>query len=308
MEESNTQERGLLEFEIDAAGNLADCASNVEKIRRLWLDRVFIDGSSLGPGDPGDFDHGAWHVACHLVAAGGVRRTADGQLLWLEVSHDPSRDLYSASVTRVADCGPRTVPLHSVEGRELIAGSTLLGFVEGNSTGRISARGAADSEDRFNGNPRQEYDQPTNSPAEGGKVWEHWCTLRDIRSSSAIGSSVVAAYVALVSALGDDFAAIVARGRREYGHPRQLCAMVAAGFVSRNGALTDATSTVIPAAAADDLSIADPRIAARRCETFDWHSPPRYYMFERKIDSWAGTSFIAAELEAFRAPRDSSDT
>ncbi len=156
MDQSNTHKRGSLAFEVDANGNLANNTSNVEKRRQLWLDRSVIAGDALGPGDPGDFDHGAWHVACHLVAAGGVRRRADGRMLWIEISHDAERDVYYASVTHSGDLEPRTVPLDSVEGNALIAGSTLLGFVEGNSTGHISARGASDPEDMFNGNPRQD--------------------------------------------------------------------------------------------------------------------------------------------------------
>jgi len=208
MDPGKTQKRGSLGFEVGPDGNLVNNGANVERLRTLWLDRSVIDGELLGPGDPGDFDSGAWHVSCHLVAAGGVRRTAHGQLLWLEISYDAMRDRYYASVTRATQGEPRTLPLESAECEEIVAGSTLLGFVEGNSTGRISARGVVDPDGAFNGNPRQEYDKPPDSPEEGGKVWEHWCTLRDIRPSAAIGSSVLVAYVALLSVLGDAFAAI----------------------------------------------------------------------------------------------------
>ena len=84
--------RGTFNFEATGAGDLASSRANVEALRRLWLDRTLISGSNLGPGDEGDFDNGAWHVACHLVAAGGVRRAADGRVVWLEVSHDAARD------------------------------------------------------------------------------------------------------------------------------------------------------------------------------------------------------------------------
>ena len=79
--------RGNYEFDIDDSGNLLNSASNVERLRRLWLDRSAINGDALGPGDPGDFDHGAWHVACHLLGGCGLRRLADGNLAWLQVSH-----------------------------------------------------------------------------------------------------------------------------------------------------------------------------------------------------------------------------
>ncbi len=286
MDQDKVWKRGSGGFEVAADGNLVNNAANLERLRELWLDRSVIHGDLLGPGDPGDFDHGAWHVACHLVAAGGVRRASDGRLLWLEISHDAKHDLYYPSVTHGDDTAPRTVPVDSTEGKEVVAGSTVLGFVEGNSTGRISARGVADPEDRFNGNPRQDYDEPPDSPDEGGKVWEHWCTLRDVRPSSAIGSSVLAAYVALANVLGDAFPVIVARGRHEYHHPEQLGAMVAAGLTSAQAALAPMTPTVIPAAAAHALSLGDAGIALRHCRTLDWQGPPRYYMFERKIDSW----------------------
>lgn len=292
-DQGNVQKRGSCGFEVGPDGVFVNNAANVERLRQLWLDRSVIDGDLLGPGDPGDFDHGAWHVSCHLVAAAGVRRSGDGRLLWLEISHDAARDRYCASVTRMHGSEPRTLPLDSTDGAEVVAGSTLLGFVEGNSTGRISARGVVDSDDAFNGNPRQEYNKPPDSPEEGGKVWEHWCTLRDIRPSAAIGSSVVAAYVALLSALGDAFAATVARGRREYHHPEQLGAMVRAGLISREAAQADVTPTTIPTVAQHPLCLGDAGISLRHCDTLDWHRPPHYYMFARKIDSWVDEVSIA---------------
>ncbi|MGD8450876.1 MAG: hypothetical protein PVJ57_03580 [Phycisphaerae bacterium] len=280
------RKRGTLGFEVTADGVLVNNTANVERLRQLWLDRSVIDGELLGPGDPGDFDHGAWHVSCHLVAAAGVRRSTDGRLLWLEISHDAARDRYYASVTHVADGEPRTLALASVEGEKLTAGSTLFGFVEGSSTGRISAQGVVDPDGAFNRNPRQEYDESPDSAEEGGKVWEHWCTLRDIRPSAAIGSSVLTAYVTLLSALGDAFAAIVARGRHEYHHPDQLAAMVVAGLISPEAALLPLTPTAIPPATAYALCQGEVGIAVRQCETLDWENRPRYYMFQRKIGSW----------------------
>lgn len=108
-------ERGTCGFEVTSAGDLVDRANNVELLRKLWLDRSIISGNDLGEGDPGDFDHGAWHIACHLVAAAGVCRDHDGRLLWAEISH--------RSVSDESSTGPNPlVPLQAVRqlvGREL---------------------------------------------------------------------------------------------------------------------------------------------------------------------------------------------
>jgi hypothetical protein len=123
--------RGTFSFDVTDKGDLIDGAANVDALRRLWLDRTMIDGSDLGPGNSGDFDFGAWHVGCHIVAAGGVRRASNGQLLWLAISHATQRDDYFASVTSETSSGTRTYQIASPEGRALLIGSTLLGFVEG---------------------------------------------------------------------------------------------------------------------------------------------------------------------------------
>jgi hypothetical protein len=291
--------RGAFQFETTDGGDIANSAMSVETLRRLWLDRALISGEDLGPGDRGDFDHGAWHVSCHLAGAGGVRRGRNGRLLWLEISHDSSRDGYYACVTARQESGVETRRLDSSEGRSLVQDSTLLGFVEGNSTGRISARGANDPADRFNLWRRQDFDQPIDSNADGGKVWEHWCTLRDIRPSAPIGSSVLSAYVSLASALGDGFAATVCRGRRDYGHPRQLAALVYTGFVSQQSALWSGTPTPLQEAAEALLEEAQPARSLEAVESLDWSHPPRYYMFRRRIEHWNKVDDARKELEKF---------
>ena len=160
--------RGSFRFDVALDGDLSPSRTNIEALRALWLDRSLVDGEVLGPGDPGDFDHGAWHVACHLLAAGGVRRTVDGRLLWFQISHDGQVDEYYASVTFREPAALRTERLDSPAGAEIVTGSTLLGFVEGNSLGHISARGAQDPPDRFNGWRRQRFDQDAASTEDGG--------------------------------------------------------------------------------------------------------------------------------------------
>lgn len=291
--------RGTFEFEVTPAGDLVNDAGNVERLRKLWLDRTMIDGDDLGPGDAGDFDYGAWHVACHLIGAGGVRRTADGRLLWLEVSHGPAGDEYVGSVTEAANGGVRTHRIDSEPGARLLAGSTLLGFVEGNSVGRISARHAQDPPTLFNGWRRQQFNHPAGSNADGGKVWEHWCTVRDLRPSHRIGSSVLRAYVALVAALGDRFVATVTRGRRSYGHPKQLCAMVRGGLTSESSATWDVTPSRIPDAAEEKFLEARPADALAAAAMLQWDGGPRYYMFARRIESWSDASQVRDDLRSF---------
>jgi hypothetical protein len=291
--------RGSLQFQITPTGDLQNSATNVQLLRQLWADRTLICGDDLGPGDPGDFDNGAWHSSCHLLGAGGVLRSADGRVLWLEISHDPGCDVYFASVTLREPAAVRTVPLDSAEGRALRETATLLGFVEGNSTGRTSARKVFDPPDRFHLWRRQDFDQPVTSDLEGGKVWEHWCTVRDLRASNRTGLSALTAYVSLAAALGDRFAATVARGRRDYGHPKQLCALVHAGFVGKVSATWDTTPAPIPAAAEPLFLQADPAQGLAAVEQLDWSKAPKYFMFARKIQSWSTAKQVKADLKQF---------
>src|SRR5205085_6817666 len=112
--------RGTHAFQITPEGDLQNTATNVRLLGQLWADRALIRGDDLGPGDPGDFDHGAWHSSCHLLGAGGVLQAADGRILWLEVVHARTRDEYFAAVTLRDSSGYRTVPLDSAEGRTLL--------------------------------------------------------------------------------------------------------------------------------------------------------------------------------------------
>jgi len=289
------------QFQVSPEGTILNTAANVEALRKLWLDRTWVTGETLGPGDPGDFAYGAWHVACHLAAAAGVRRASDGRLLWLEVSHRPEWDEYFASVTGKCTLGMETVPIDSAEGRMLLADSTLLGYVEGNSTGRTSARLVMDPPTVFNLWRRQDFDRPVGSADDGGKVWEHWCTLRDIRETSRIGTSVLTAYISLVAALGGRFVAAVARGRRDYGHPEQLCAMVHAGLLLDEEAVWDVKPMAIPPNLEAGLLAADPGRALQACELLDWADPPRYYMFQRRIDRWSPSNDVQRNLAKYRS-------
>jgi hypothetical protein len=291
--------RGAFQFEVTDVGDLMNTARNVETLRRLWLHHTLVQGEDLGPGDRGDFAVGAWHVSCHLAGAGGVRQAADGSRIWLEISHDGAADEYYASATVRSAGTLRTERLDSADGRTLLLGSALLGFVEGTSTGRISARGIQDPPDRFNLWRRQDFDLPVeDTESDGGTVWEHWCTLRDIRPSHRIGTSVLTAYVALAAALGDQFLPTVARGRREYGHPVQLAAMVWAGLTSERSALWEGQPTAIPSDVERLLLRGERASALEAIERLDWSSPPRYHMFQRRIKQWNPAAEVKKALKA----------
>jgi hypothetical protein len=292
--------RGAFNFLTTDQGDLINCAENVEALRGLWLHHTLVIGDDLGPGDRGDFDVGAWHSGCHLAAAAVVRRTSSQKVVWFEVSHDATVDEYYASATVREGDVARTFRLDSAEGRALLKDSTLAGFVEGNSTGRISARHVSDPPDRFNLWRRQDFDQPVNSADDGGKVWEHWCTLRDIRPTARIGTSVLTAYVSLVAAGGDRFVPTVARGRREYGHPVQLAAMVHAGLTTVASATWDTTPVAVPRDIEPLLLAADPKEGLAAASRLDWTAPPKYYMFDRRLKNWSRVTDVKADLQKFK--------
>jgi hypothetical protein len=296
--------RGQLQFKVTPEGDLVNTVVNVEALRALWLHRSLVEGDDLGPGDRGDFDCGAWHVACHIAGAGGIRRAADGSLMWLEISHRAADDDYYASVTRRVSTGIETIPVDSAEGRVRIRDSKVVGFVEGSSLGRVSSRGVIDPPDRFNSWRRQDFDQPIDSVQDGGKVWEHWCTLRDIRASHRIGTSMLTALISLASALGDRFLPTVARGRRKYGHPVQLAASVHAGLIGREAATWETTPAPIPAGSAALLLESQPSAALQAIEALTWDESARYYMYERKIRDWSVARDVDTDIRAFTAARN----
>ena len=273
--------RGTAGFEVDESGNLIANPQNVAKLRDLWRSRP--PGLVLGPGVSTN-DGGAWHVACHVIAGGCVRQDSAGELLWLEVSHVGASDTYIATVSAEQGGTTATVALDSEDGRRLLEDSVLLGYVEGTSLGRISARGVTDSPGRFGSYLRQDYDQPPGSQGPGGRVWEHWCTSRDLDPASSMSQSLLLAYVQLCGAAGDRFCATVARGRQSYGHPGQLQAMLDAGFTTASAASWQVTPQVIPQAQELLLQEASPEAALSAVKSFRWSAfQPSYFMFERKI-------------------------
>jgi hypothetical protein len=276
--------RGSSAFQVDVSGRLVANDYNVEALRRLWASRP--SGLEMGPGVG---PTGAWHVSCHLVAAGCVRRAADGRILWLEISHVSADDTYATTLTHGSDARSETVAVGSPEATHL-ENSQLLGFVEGTSEGHISARGVNDPPGRFGSWKRQDYDRPAGSfGQQGGRVWEHWCTTRDLTPQSKLSVSVLTAYLQLCNLAGDRFAPTVARGRTDYGHPDQLMALIDAGFTAAESARWQTTPRPIDREAELLLHEATPAAAFRAVRSLPWSSTePTYFMYQRRISQWAG--------------------
>ena len=132
---------------------------------------------------------------------------------------------------------------------------------------------------------------------DGGPVWEHWSTTRDIRSSSVIGTSVLEAYLTLVSCVGGRFVAAIARGRREHSHPRQLAALVESGLLTTAEATWDVMPDPIPGAAQNLLYEARPADALAASELLPFTTgTQRYFMFQRRIRRWSKVASVKRDL------------
>jgi hypothetical protein len=292
--------RGSYGFAIDRNGALVDNASNMEKLRRLFRDGAIVDGN-FGPGRYGDFDHGSWHILCHLTAGTGVLETPSGHA-WCAITHVPASDTYRATITYRRNASIVTVPVANGEGAALANGARCVGFIEGSSAGHIFARGVNDASDAFNGWPRQSFDKDASSDQTGGTVWELWSATRDIRSSSAIGTSVLKAYLTLVSRLGGRFVAAVARGRRVHNHPAQLVALVEAGLLTTEEATWDVMPEQISRAAQDLLQEARPADALAAAESLPFsRRRQHYFMFQRRIGHWSTVEDVKQDFESRRA-------
>jgi hypothetical protein len=295
-------QRGTYGFETGDGGRLLDNAANLDRLRRLFRDGAIID-EEFGPGNPGDFDNGSWHILCHLAGGTGVFGGAGGPT-WAAITHEPTADRYRATVSFKDGRTTKTVPIGEAAATARLRGRRLVGFVEGSSVGHIAARNVRDARNAFNGWPRQMFDRPASDRnSDGGTVWEQWCVTRDIRPDSPIGDSSLRAYLTLVSLLGGRYVAAVARGRREHEHPRHLCALVKAGVLTRDDALWDVTPRAIPAAAERSLLQARPADGVKAAALLAWEPrEPRYYMFSRRIDRWSATAEVRGDLRRYGVP------
>jgi hypothetical protein len=291
--------RGLYGFEIQSDGNVADCDSNLELLRKLFRDGVIIK-ERFGPGNPGDFDFGSWHILCHLAGGSAVFKLG-GQRLWVGIIHKGAPDAYEAGVVCRNGGNVAILGLKSDAGRAKAAQGSLLGFIEGSSAGHVLARGIRDPRGAYNGWLRQDFDRNVWSTAEGGTVWEHWCTTRDLRQTNGPGDTLLRAYLSMVAAFGGRFVAAVARGRRSHEHPFQLCALVKAGLLTADEAAWDCTPLPIPGKVQRLLYEARLDDYLKAAEKLDWPrgASPSYYMFKRCIQQWSPSAAVRADLAAF---------
>ena len=294
------QSRGEYEFQVEDDGAVVYTPANIERLTRLLLDWNIIDGWG-GPGTRPD-DQGAWHVFCHLAAAAAVHRLPNGTAGWSGITFDPASRRYIATLCREDGEGVAILPVASSEARTLLGGSRLIGFAEGASRGHILDRDADDPGDPDRDDRRQDYDREASSEEEGGPVWEHWTTSRDIVTTGSHGAALVDAYLLLLSTLGGRFAATVARGRGEpeYGHVIQLCAMVRAGLVTVEDALWEVQPRVIPPDVERVLREATPTaVAAAAQRLAEAGGIPTYFMYERKRDSFVPARLLKSIAATF---------
>jgi hypothetical protein len=289
--------RGSFQFEINQNGTVINNDSNFEKLRKLFLDRTLINGDSLGPGDEGDFDNGGWHVLCHLAAGCAVFKI-NNLFLWMEISHIPAIDVYEPTITiETEKKDVFTFSLNSQEGILFLEKAKLIGFVEGSSLGHISAKDVKDNEIIFNKWKRQDFNMPADSKEDGGRVWEHWCTVRDLRPTATIGLSVLKSYLTILSICSGKYVSIITRGRRQYYHPEQLMALVKSGLISKEDALIDVKPKQISKDNEKIIYLSDPKKCLTAVKSMKWDEDKlSYHMFERRIKEWSKTEQVLEDL------------
>lgn len=265
----------------------------VDTLRTLLLNWQAIDGDG-GPGTVNNL-RGSWHIFCHLAAAAGLYWLPRRGAAWVGILYDSESRRYFAGICIAGRRDHTMMPLATREARTLLAAGEWRGFVEGASRGHILDRGANDPGHSRKVDCRQDYDQDVDSPKDGGPVWEMWTISRDIRASNRLGSSLIEAYAELLDVLGGRFSAVVARGRiePEYGHLRQMCAMIDAGFIKPSEAMTEIEAVVIPSKVERLLLEASPGAFARAAHLLLYRRrAPCYFMYQRKIASFASASLL----------------
>lgn len=274
------------DFQRDGVGGLLETTHNVEELRRLFLDWDIIGGDGGEGTERGD--GGSWHGACHMLAAGIVAESKSGDLAWFEIAWDERSSSYAP--VAVVKSGSK-VEVHNVLGRAVDWANTtsVVAYVEGNSCGATSNRSADDPGNSDKDDRRQDYNRfPLDLAGEGGKVWEHWCTTRNLVDDKGPGMQALRAYLSLLCIGGGSFAATVLRGRPSYGHPAQLAGCVKSGLVSASDAGWTGTPDPIPPEAVVLYHYSDPVIslAASRRLPLEKAKGLRFFMFPRSIHLW----------------------
>lgn len=276
-------------FQRNSQDRLAESEYNLQAIRRLFLDWDIIqddggEGAARGDG-------GAWHGTCHLVAAGILGVQKNRRLAWFEVGWDKKQGRYEAQVVLEDETGIR---IENITGRgESWADEMqIVAYVEGNSCGSISNTAAVDPGNSDEIDRRQDYNRvPMDFESDGGKVWEHWCTTRDIKSSGGIGEQVLRAYLTLLAVGGTEFAATVLRGRPYCGHPAQLKACIEAGLVTKEDVSWPESPEPIPINAQLLFQYSDPFLSFAACRRLPLGNKGRqYFMFQRCLHLWQACS------------------
>src|SRR3989338_2116955 len=254
------------------------------------------------PAQPGSFsytrpkENGSWHVLCHLAGASALFQSSEKLPGWAGITYDEPSNSYVATFSYYEGKKARTAALNSDEARRVMTGYVLRGYVEGASQGHILNRKANDPGDPQKVDRRQDYDQPATSAKDGGQVWEHWVTTRDIAAPNALGAGLLRSYLRLVALLGGRYCGTVARGRfdQAYGHVIQLCAMAKAGFIAPQDALWDVEPVTIPQEVQTVLYEANPESFFQGASLLleAAQAQESYYMYKRKIANFVSASSL----------------
>jgi len=271
-------------FEKNRIGRLIDNDRNLKEMQRLFLDWDIINNQG-GPGTSRN-DNGGWHCLCHLVAAGVACIDDNENYGWMEIGYDNRLGGYLPILAFEERGTAQISPLNTQEGRQKAASFKIWAYIEGNSKGRISAKNVIDSPQLTW--RRQKYDHsPTDLlNRDGGKVWEHWCTTRDMKDPNGNGVKVLKAYLTLLSLVGGELGATVLRGRGQYGHPTHLRACVSSGLFTKEEATWNITPTEISSAVQRLLYEAEPKMSLQAIKQLARSANKAYFMFKRSIRDW----------------------
>src|SRR4030067_2310560 len=135
--------RGSYGFEVRSDGRLADNDFNLGLLRKLFRDGAIVQ-NKFGPGNPGDFNHGSWHILCHLAGGSAVIELA-GRKAWIGITHKGFPDVYEAAIVFRGSGSICVRGLKTEAGKAAAAKSEALGLIQGTSPRPRSPRQHPDS-------------------------------------------------------------------------------------------------------------------------------------------------------------------